>query len=191
MSAAELILRTLAQLRPALPALIAAVAATICAGLALTIYVHGAWVQEKRFALAGLFFGMGKRDSVRLSCVWIRLVFTLVFLIGFQKLDLLHYELFLLPGLLFILTEKKLTRAGTDLLWLALDLLGLLSANLVCGYVRDMDGGLGFLLLYIAMALFLVLFNIYLFLNELDHISDQRAVDPERIWGRKAELNGK
>ncbi len=191
MSASELILRALAQLRPALPALIAAVAATIGAGLGLAIYVHGVWVQEKRFSLAGLFFGMERRASVRLACAWLRLIFMLVFLIGFQKLELLHYELLLLPGLIFILTERKPVRAGTDLLWLALDLLGLLSANLVCGYVRDMDGGLGFLLLYIAMSLFLALFNIYLFLNELDYISDQRAVDPEQIWGGKAESDGR
>ena len=89
-----------------------------------------------------------------------------------------------------MILEKKAARAMANLLWAMLDLLGLLSANLVCGYVLDMDGGMGFVLLYVAMGLFLALFNIYLFLNELDYISDQRSVDPEQIWGRKAGTDG-
>lgn len=190
MSAIELILRVLAQLRPALPALITAIVLTLAASIGLAAYVHGVWVQEKRFSLGGLFFGLDRTDAVRLSCAWLRLIFLLVFLICFQKLELLHYEMLLIPSILFSVTEKKLMRAGTNLLWAMLDLLGLLSANLVCGYVLDMNGGMGFVLLYVAMALFLALFNIYLFLNELDYISDQRSVDPEQIWGGKAGTNG-
>lgn len=190
MSITELLLRVLAQLRPALPALIAAVVLTLAASLVLAVYVRGIWVQEKRFSLGGLFFGLGRTDSVRLSCAWLRLIFLIVFLLCFQKLELLHYEMLLIPSILFSVMEKKTARAAANLLWAMLDLLGLLSANLVCGYVLDMDGGLGFMLLYVAMGLFLALFNIYLFLNELDYISDQRSVDPEQIWGRKAGMDG-
>ena len=190
MSITELLLRVLAQLRPTLPALIIAGVLTLAVSLVLTVYVRDIWVQEKLFSLGGLFFGLGGTDAVRLSCAWLRLIFLIVFLVSFQKLELLHYEMLLIPNVLFSVMEKKLTRAAANLLWAMLDLLGLLSANLVCGYVLDMDGGMGFMLLYVTMGLFLALFNIYLFLNELDYISDQRSVDPEQIWGRKAELDG-
>lgn len=190
MSVVELTLRVLSQLRPALPALIAAIVLTLAASIGLAVYTRGVWVHEKRFSLGGLFFGLNGTDAVRLSCAWLRLIFLLVFLVCFQKLELLHYEMLLIPSILFSVTEKKLMRAGASLLWAMLDLLGLLSANLVCGYILDMNGGMGFVLLYAVMGLFLALFNIYLFLNELDYISDQRSVDPEQIWGGKAGTNG-
>ena len=71
--------------------------------------------------------------------------------------------------------------------WLLLQFAGLLSVNLICGYIRDMAGGVGFVLLYLVMGLFLALFSVYLFLNEVNTISVQRDVDAEQIWSQSAE----
>ena len=50
-----------------------------------------------------------------------------------------------------------------------------------------MAGGVGFVLLYLVMGLFLALFSVYLFLNEVNTISVQRDVDAEQIWSQSAE----
>lgn len=187
MSIIEFLVRILSELRPMLPGMITAVAATLIALVVLLMHSKNVWVEDRRFQLAGLFFGLDGRGSVQLACAWLKLIFLLVFVVGFQKLGLMQYLMLLLPGILGILCGKGLFRGLGDLLWLALQLAGLLSVNLICGFIRDMAGGTGFLMVYLAMGLFLMLFSIYLFLNEVNAISAQRDVDVEKIWSQSAE----
>ncbi|MBS6398146.1 MAG: hypothetical protein KH452_13530 [Clostridiales bacterium] len=182
MSITELLFRLLAALRPMLPGMIAAVAATLAALVILYVLCRTAWVPDKGFRLAGLFFGLDGRGAVQLACAWLKLIFLIVFVVGFQKLELLNYLMLLLPGLVLALSDRGVSRQGGSLLWLLLQMVGLVSANLICGYIRDMSGGLGFILLYVAMGLFLILFSVYLFLNDLAGISEGRDVDARQIW---------
>lgn len=183
MSVSEFLLRVLTGLEPVLPGLIAAAVATLAAFFVLLLLCRNTWVGEKGFRLVGIFFGLNGRGSVRLACAWLKLIFLLVFVLSFQKLTLLHYLMMALPGVILTLCGQGLSGRLRGFLWLLLQTAGLLSVNLVCGYIRDMSGGMGFLLLYIAMGLFLILFSLYLFLNELAGISAQRDVDARQIWG--------
>ena len=100
------------------------------------------------------------------------------------KMDICSYiapEFFSPPSALC--AEGVKGRLGS-LLWLLLQLAGLVSVNLICGFIRDMAGSGGFILIYVAMGLFLILFSVYLFLNEINSISMQRDVDAEALWDR-------
>lgn len=183
MSIKEMALRILLELRPILPELVAAAALTVLVLPLLTVLCKRTWVCDRGFRIAGLFFGMTAREILRLSCAWLRLIFLVTFIISFRKMNLLGYWIFAFPSTIAALCAGTYAGKLGGLLWTALQTAGLLSANLVCGYILDMDGSIGFLIVYIAMGVFLSLLGIYLFLLELDGISSARVVQPEKIWG--------
>lgn len=171
----EFLLRVLVVLQPVIPAVIAAAAVTLLAVVITAIGVHGLWIDQRKFRWLGIFYGLSTSDCLHLACAWIELVLLAVFLISFRKLTAADYLLFLIPGGLYALQFKSLKKIPVRLLWLALEFVGLLSANLVCGYYHDMHGGLGFALVYVIMAVFMMLFGCYLFLTELSDISEGRS----------------
>lgn len=187
MSSGELFLRVLSALSPMVPGILAVLAATVAAMLVLQVLCRTTWVQDANFRLAGLFFGMTAKSGLRLGCSWTKMIFVLVFIISFRKLALINYFMILLPGLVLALSESGANKKIAGLLWLVLQTLGLLAANLICGYVLDFSAGLVFVLVYVAMGLFLGFFSVFLFLNELSTISNERDVDVRRVWGEEYE----
>ena len=177
-----ILLQTFAQLRPMLPALITAMSLTMLALVILMLAARGAWVTERRFHITGLFFGLGGMGSLKLACCWLKLIFVIFFVIAFRQLDLLQLMMVIIPGATGAVAGKSLLKGAGDFIWLFLQLAGLISANLVCGFIREMAGGAPFVMLYIAMGAFLILFSIYLFLNEMNAISASRDIKPEQIW---------
>ena len=187
MSVVEFLLRVLSELKPLLPCMATAIVLTVVVLVFLLLYSRNIRVDSRRFRLAGLFFGLNGRCSLRLACAWLKLIFMLVFVLGFQKLSLLHYLMLLIPGVLSALCAGGIGRGISSLLWLALQTVGLLSVNLICGYIRDLSGTAGFFLIYAAMGLFLILFIVYLFLNEVNSISVQRDAAASQVWMRDGE----
>ncbi len=187
MSMAEFAMRIFWELRPMLPLLIMAVVLTLLVLPFLTVLCAKTWVNDKAFSVGSLFFGLCGREILRLSCAWLRLIFLFGFIISFKKMSLLGYWIFLLPSLIAALCGETYSRKLSGLMWTALQIVGLLSANLICGYIIDMDGSIGFLIVYVAMGLFLSLLGIYLFLLELDGISAARLVEAEKVWGSASQ----
>lgn len=176
MSAKELTLRVLMALRPMLPGLIAVAAVTLLVLPFLLVACKKAWVNDPRFRVAGLFYGLSGRDACFLACSWIKLILMLVFIIGFQKLVPVQYLMVLLPGILGIICACSGGSKLKTLLWLVLQMAGLLSVNLICGFIRDMAGDAVFVIIYVIMGLFLGFFSVYLFLTELGTLSAGREM---------------
>lgn len=187
MSMTEFAMRIFFELRPMLPEFAAVVVLTVLVLPPLTLLCNRTWVSDRGFCIGSLFFGLTGTEILRLSCAWLRLIFLLVFIISFKKMNLLGYWIFLLPSLIAALCGETYPKKLNGLLWTALQTAGLLSANLICGYILDMDGSIGFLIVYIAMGLFLSLLGIYLFLLELDGISLARFVEAKKVWGSLTE----
>lgn len=185
MSATEYFLRLLAALRPLLPGAIATVVCTVAAALLLFFTGRSAWVQHKGFSLPSLFFSLNGLGILRISCSWIKLIFILTYLVSFRKLVLIQYVLLAVTGLLFALCSGSVKGIASGILWTVLQIMGTLCASLVCGYIRDTAPGLTFLLIYLAMALFLALLGMYLFLLDIISVSENRLIDPSRIWRRE------
>lgn len=189
MSAKELLLRVLLELRPMLPGTAAVVAASLLVLPTLLVCCKTAWVNDPRFRVAGLFFGLTGRDACFLSCAWIKLIVMLVFIVGFQKLVLVQYGMVLLPGILAAICARSGGQKTGTLLWLVLQMAGLLAVNLICGYIKDMAGGAIFVVLYVIMGLFLAMFSVYLFLVELNALSSGREVTAERLAREQQEAH--
>ena len=122
MSAKELLLRVLLELRPMLPGTAAVVAASLLVLPTLLVCCKTAWVNDPRFRVAGLFFGLTGRDACFLSCAWIKLIVMLVFIVGFQKLVLVQYGMVLLPGVLAAICARSGGQKTGTLLWLVLQM---------------------------------------------------------------------
>ena len=185
MSIIEILIRIFAELRPLLPAMLVAVFATTAAFTALLLLTRDVWVQDRRFYITGLFFGLDRTGSLKLACAWLKLLFLVVFIVAFRKLNLLSYMALMIPGALGAACGRGLIKKLSDLMWLVLQLMGLVSANLICGYIQEMAGGPAFVLLYVVMGLFLILFSIYLFLNEINAISAAREITAAQVWQSK------
>ncbi len=178
----EIAWRIFAEIQPALPYVIAVAAITLLLLPILLFLCRRLWVSQRRFRWLSLFFGLKASECVRVACSWIKLLLVLAYLIAFQKLSLIHYELLLIPGLLYVLSPWDWLRIPGRLLWLVLEMAGLLSCNLICGYIREMSSGLLFPAVYCLMAFLEGLFACYLFLTEINDISAGRALNLEREW---------
>lgn len=182
MSATELLLWSASRLKVMLPAAIAAGVLTLGLLAVLSVLTSRTWIQNKGFTAAGFFFGLNAKGRLQVSCAWLKLVFTLVFLASFQKMEVIHYMMLVIPGLLLVFTMTRM-QILSSLMWLVLQIGGILSSNTVCGYIKDVYAGVTLVLVYIAMALFVAIFAVYMFLTEIDVISERRRVNPRKIWG--------
>ena len=183
----EWVLRILAALKPALPATIVALGATMIVFNMLWYYCRNSWVNRKSFKVAGLFFSLGNQGALQLSCAWLKFVFAVFFVVAFQKMTMLHYIMFLFPALILMLSGILTGRKFYNLFWFILQTVGLVSTNLICGYYRDISGEFGLLAIYVFMGLFLILFSAYLFLNEVADVSNQRDVNAWEIWKQEKQ----
>lgn len=174
MTMQEFILRMLAAVQPVLPAVLAVLLITMVVAAVLLVQAKGLWVDQKRFRWLGIFYELSAGDRVCLACSWLRLMILLALLARFQKLDVISCILFLVPALLCALTTKELKKIPGKLLWLAAEIVALVSSNLVCGFYHDVQSSVGFIAIYVFMALFTALLGIYLFLMDLSDISEGR-----------------
>lgn len=170
----------LSNLKGMLPGIVTMGVVTVAAVIVLAILSTFGWVDSKSFVFAGLFFGLKRRGILQLACSWLKLIFVLVFLVAFQKMDLTQYMMLIIPGIVLALTLRRM-EIVTSLIWLLLQVASMFSVNSVCGYLRDMHPSKAFILVYVALALFLAMFSIYLFFTEIDMISENRNIDPENI----------
>lgn len=172
----ELALRIFYAAQPLLPFL-GAVGVSTCALLAaLLLLSRGLWFDRPAFRWLGLFYGLGKYDCVRLGSAWVKLSLLLSYLIAFQKLEGIHYLVILIPSLLFSIQIRSPKGIPANLLGCLMELVGLGAANVVCGYIRDFHPGAGFVVVYVLISLFLALYGVYLFLTELNVISNGRRI---------------
>ncbi len=183
MNISELIPRILLELEPLLVGVAAVVAATVVAMLCILIRARSVWVKHKRFALPSLFFGLNNKNVVRLACAWMRLIFPIVFLLSLKEPVLIQYLMILIPGLILVILSESFLKAISTLLYLVLELAGIFSAGLICGYITEVGAGAGLWLIYGAIGIFMVLFMIYLFLQDIERISMSRKIRAKQIWG--------
>lgn len=176
----EILIQTLGLLQPIIWYVVTCAAVTIVAFVILMILSRRVWVNQKRFRWLGIFYGMSGGDSVCFSCAWLRLLLMVLYLIRFQKLLPIHYFCFLLLGVIYALRLKKMLKIPGRLFWVAVEFVGLLTANMICSYIHDMGSSGIMIAIYVFMSIFMTLFGCYLFLTEINGISVERNANIER-----------
>ena len=66
------------------------------------------WVNDKGFGYLSIFFNMNFFSTIKLSCVWLKFLLILMFIIGFQPLGIIHYLFILVPCILMIFISTNL-----------------------------------------------------------------------------------
>ena len=170
----DIAIEALASLKPLLIPLAFVAVATIIAVAVLVPAITKKDVEFSSLGWAGLFYKLGGYGSFRLSLSWVKLLLLLIYLIMFEELSAQEYVLFLFPALLFALDPMYLKAIPGRIFWLVMEVIGLFTSQIVCTYIHDMRPGRIFTLIYIAMAMFLALLGIYVFLCEVAEISEER-----------------
>ena len=187
MSAAELLVRVLAQVQPLLPYMLIVTAVTTAALAALLFASRGLWVDQRRFRWLGLFFGLSTWDSIRLAGAWVKLLLLFTYLVLFKRLGMAEYLLFLASGVAYTLSRNHWIRIPGRIMWNVLEATALVSCNLLCGYVHEVSVFSKYLLVYCLMAVFSALFGVYLFFTELNDISAGRQINLGNEWEKVTE----
>ena len=171
---AGIIKDALAALRPILIPMAFVVAATIIAIVIVVPMLSRLRMNSRTFGWLSIFYELRGIGCVRLSCIWVKLCLLIIYLFLFDELSLQEYLIFLVPGLIYVLGGKAKGLFGR-LFWFLVELVGLFTANVVCSYILDMRPGMIFTMIYVALSIFLVLFGVYLFMTELNDISEART----------------
>ncbi|WP_317855577.1 hypothetical protein [Chakrabartyella piscis] len=182
MGVQEYILRLMVALQPMLVCIIAVVIITCLCLPILVVKSRGLWFDKANFKFLSLFYKMSFYDCVRLASASVRCIMVVVFVIQFAKLQAIHLVCFGMVAVLYAFDKREMTRTLSNIIWIVVQLVSLLSLNVVCGYILDMSTGVAFVAVYVVLGIFVTLFAIYLFITEINEVS----------MGRRAriEING-
>ena len=177
-------------MEPLIPAMIFTAGVTVLAMVATYLMAIDTWFDQKRFRVTGIFYGLNGYDCYRLAVSWVRLLLTVFFIAAFHPLEDVSLIAYLMVGVLYILDVRKPKRILKNLFWMVLITAGLLAANLVCGYIGTLvTKDVIAYAVYVFMGVFMALFAFYLFMQELEDISTDRRIDPEKDYERTVREN--
>jgi len=186
-------LQIITKMEPVIPVMLFCLGVTIIIVGVLFIAARTVWVDEARFRLLGIFYGLNGYDCYRLSLSWVRLLMTVFFVVAFRSLDLdsnlahilrsPQFSAYLLVGILYVVDFKRPKMIVKNLLWFLAVSCGLFATSIICGYMQSLAGvSIGVTLIYISMSIFMCLFALYLFLMEIETISKDRKIDSEKEY---------
>ncbi len=174
------------------PQVLMMVALTVIMLLFLSLMSRNLSFESHRFGWLSLFYKMNGYTYFRLSCAWLRLVYLISILVLFRPLEPIHYVMYIMIGLLYLLDIKAPHRIMSNLLNLTLELIGVIATNVLCGYMIEVFMDFQYLAIYILISVFFGCFGIYVFLLQLIHISDEREVDKNEFKKQEdKEINRK
>lgn len=170
----DILIEILASMREVLIPFYVVLCVSLIAFIILEPLCRKMWPNNRSFKWLGILYHLKTGGRIRLACCWIKLILLITYLIMFQELDGQKYIMFLIPGLIYAFDLKHSKRIPGRIFWVLIETVGLFTASIVSGYIHDMRPGIVFTFIYIAIAIFLGLFGIYLFIAELDEISSVR-----------------
>jgi len=200
MSFNGVILQVITKVEPLVPVMLFCAGVTLVLMLILYFLSGNVWMDDKRFKVLGVFFGLSRYDCYRLALSWIRLLMTLFFVVAFRNLKLEtnlrqvirspQFVAYLLIGVLYALDIKRPVRIPKNICWFLVISCGLFATSIVCGYMQTLAGfNLGVFIVYVFMGMFMILFALYLFLMEMDEVSKDRVIDPEKEYAESVRAN--
>lgn len=184
------LLYLISGMEPLVPVMIFSALFTLLVTVLLYVLARDAWFDQLKFRVLGVFYGLGGYDCFRLAVSWTRLAMTIYYIVMFREMEPVDLVAYLIVGALYILDVRKPARIVKNIFWMAILTAGLFAVNLVCSYIGTL---LVFdikpWVIYVFMGIFMCLFALYLFLQELEEISSDRKIDPEKEYGRTVKEN--
>lgn len=138
-------------------------------------------VTKKRIGFLGLFYGLAKRDMIRISVSYLKLMFIIVCIATYKELEIYHYLYFLSLLLIFHLLKFKIFDFLLALLNSVMICIGFLVENMIMEYIQIIRFKLSYFIMYILFGILIILYSIYLFVLENGKISSEKRLKNVKI----------
>lgn len=189
MSTNDILLLNMYAIKPMLPCILVLLVASVVAFAIILAKSRGIWFGSKNFALS-LFSELRSVLAIKLACAWIKCVTVCFFLLSFTQLTGAHYLFVLTPCVIILLLNTSLVEWITHFVSIAIQILGLFAANILCSYIIQFEMKLAYIFLYVLVALVLSLYSVYIFISEIDFISARRSIKFENTRQTRDESHG-
>ena len=158
-------------LKPLVPYIAILLVVTIITFWMIAIKGSKIWMNDQGFGYLSIFFNMNFFSAIKLSCVWLKLLLIMMFIIGFQPLGVIHYLFILVPCILMIFISTDLMELINHIINTCIQAAGLVALNILCSYILEFEFEVVYIVAYVFIAILVILYSIYIFISELDAIS--------------------
>ena len=158
-------------LKPLVPYIAILLVVTIITYWMIAIKGRKIWMNDQGFGYLSIFFNMNFFSAIKLSCVWLKFLLILMFIIGFQPLGVIHYLFILVPCILMIFISTNLMELINHIINTFIQAAGLVALNILCSYILEFEFEVVYIVAYIFIAILVILYSVYIFISELDAIS--------------------
>ena len=158
-------------LKPLVPYIAILLVVTIITYWMIAIKGRKIWMNDQGFGYLSIFFNMNFFSAIKLSCVWLKLLLIMMFIIGFQPLGVIHYLFILVPCILMVFISTDLMELINHIINTCIQAAGLVALNILCSYILEFEFEVVYIVAYVFIAILVILYSIYIFISELDAIS--------------------
>ena len=126
-------------------------------------------------AFVGCFYGLNFTNKLRMTFSVLKLLFVFSFLVEFNKLELCHFMVaFVLISLIFLF-EMSDSKCISNLLMNLSLLAGIYIVSILHNYRNSVYDKTGFTIIIIATCIFVMFYEVYIFLEEINLIERRKA----------------
>lgn len=150
--------------------------------LSLSLILHFAKSSKKSGRLVdfcSIFYNLKTQNKIRLSLTFIKLFCVIGYLVEFKQFDLVHIIFLLLIIIIGSLMELPYTVAFKSLVFDSVLMVGIVLINFLQGYRSHIYSKTGFTIIIIATSIFICVYEIYRFMEEINTIILRRELEYE------------
>lgn len=133
-------------------------------------------IQTSKKKVIGIFFLLGKKDTVKISVAFLLLLFIISCPIRYAPLEMVHIYLFLILVVFEIVLNLPKLRSIVTLVNRFLQGVSLVLFSIMLDYIQNVRFDQRFFIIYIAGSIVVILYSIYFFTAELQIISKGRVL---------------
>ena len=126
-----------------------------------------------------IFYNLKTVNKIRLSLTFIKLFCVIGYLLEFKQFDLVHIIFLLAIIIIGSLMELPYTVAFKSLLFDSVLMVGIVLINFLQGYRMHIYSKTGFTIIIIATSIFICVYEIYRFMEEINTIIIRRELEYE------------
>ncbi len=179
MSFNDVLTLSIYAIKPLISSIFVLLVATIVAFAVVLIKSRGMWFGKKNFGALSVFIELNSLLSIKFACAWLKCVLICFYLLSFTQLSSVHYLFLIVPSVIILLLNKSVIEFFAHFISIAIQLIGLFAANVLCSYILQFEMKLSYIFLYVLLALIFVLLSVYIFITEVDFISVRRSIKIE------------
>lgn len=179
MNISDIIIINLYAIKSLVPCILFVTICTTAAFLFIWSRSRGMWFGKKSFERYSLFVELNSMLAIKLACSWIKLLTISFYLVCFAALEPIHYVFLMVPCVAILVMNTSMFDGVTHLVAIVIQLVGILAANILCSYINQFGIHFFYISIYVLMAMVVELYSIYIFITELDLISNRRNVKVE------------